>query len=93
VSVRITHIRLSSNNYANHEHITDFKWVNRENGTTGQSTKPAMVEWIDGGGKAYVESGTSTVSVGVVKPSNGDPYLRTYANGVWTDNLLSLPKF
>lgn len=52
-----------------------------------------MVEWIDGGGKAYVESGTSTVAVGVVKPSNGEPYLRTYANGVWTDNLLSLPKF
>ncbi|MGY2440262.1 MULTISPECIES: DUF3892 domain-containing protein [unclassified Pseudomonas] len=28
--------------------------------------------------------------VGVVRPSQGLPYLRTYADGVWTDNLLSL---
>lgn len=29
--------------------------------------------------------------VGVVRPSVGTPYLRTYADGIWTDNLLSLP--
>ena len=28
--------------------------------------------------------------VGVVRPSGGRPYIRTYADGVWTDNLLSL---
>lgn len=93
MSVRITHIRLSSSYYNDHQHITDFKWTDRESGTTGQSAKPAMVTWIDEGGKAYVENGTTTVSVGVVRPSEGDPYLRTHANGVWTDNLLSLPQF
>lgn len=29
--------------------------------------------------------------VGVIRPTTGTPYLRTYADGVWTDNLLSLP--
>lgn len=94
MSVRITHIRLSSSYQKDHEHITDFKWVGYENGQTGQNTKAQLVAWIDTeGGKAYVESANTRVSVGVVRPSNGEPYLRTYANGVWTDNLLSLPKF
>ncbi|WP_425608163.1 DUF3892 domain-containing protein [Pseudomonas shahriarae] len=29
-------------------------------------------------------------NVGVVKPAGRTPYLRTYADGIWTDNLLSL---
>lgn len=29
--------------------------------------------------------------VGVVRPNYGPPHIRTYADGVWTDNLLSLP--
>jgi predicted secreted protein len=29
--------------------------------------------------------------VGVVRPDNRKPYLRTYADGVWNDNLLALP--
>ena len=33
------------------------------------------------------------ITVLVVRPSGGTPYLRTYANGTWTDNLLSLPRF
>jgi hypothetical protein len=44
-------------------------------------------------GKAYVESSSTRVSVGVVKPQGRQPYLRTYANGEWNDNLLSLPHF
>jgi hypothetical protein len=28
--------------------------------------------------------------VGVVKPTGRDPYVRTYADGNWNDNLLSL---
>lgn len=28
--------------------------------------------------------------VGVVRPQGHAPYIRTYADGVWTDNLLSL---
>lgn len=31
-----------------------------------------------------------SANVGVVEPAGRPPYLRTYADGVWTDNLLSL---
>ena len=94
MSIRITHIRLSSNYDVDHENITDFRWVGYEDGKTGDSSKAILVDWIDGqGGKAYVESSRTKVAVGVVKPQGRKPYLRTYANGSWTDNLLSLPRF
>jgi hypothetical protein len=32
------------------------------------------------------------VDVGVVRPPVGPPYLRTHADGVWTNNLLALPR-
>ena len=84
MSVRFTHIRVSSNYYSDHEHISDFRWVSYENGDTGESSKAAMVEWINAkGGEAFVESANTKVAVGVVKPRDGDPYLRTYANGVF----------
>jgi hypothetical protein len=52
------------------------------------------VSWIENqNGEAYVEdSGGHRANVGVVAPSYGARYLRTYADGVWTDNLLALPR-
>lgn len=41
----------------------------------------------------YVEGGGWTARVGVVSPDLGQPYLRTYADGYYNDNLLSLPTF
>jgi len=49
-----------------------------------------MVEFIDKGEAVFVR-GAPDAQVGVV---DADPrYLRTYADGVWTNNLLSLPRF
>lgn len=43
------------------------------------------------GDSAYVRHGAKDVRVGVVK---GDPpYLRTYADQTWNDNLLALPRY
>jgi hypothetical protein len=51
-----------------------------------------MVEWIrDKGGKAFVVSGGYRAAVGVVNAN--PPYIRTYADGVWTDNLFALPTY
>lgn len=85
----ITHVRLSGGNQ--HEHITDVKWRNSQDGNVGQSTRAQMVEWLQAGNHAYVTDGTRTVEVGVVKTT--PPYIRTYADGQWTDNLLALPRF
>lgn len=76
-----------------HEHIAAVKWVSLNTGDTGSSTRPTMVEWIEGYGEAVVGEGTNQVSVGVVDPSPGPKYIRTHADGEWTNNLLSLPRY
>jgi hypothetical protein len=76
-----------------HEHIESVQW--RSPSDTGQSTRQQMVDWLssDQSNQAYVSDGVRTVYVGVVRPQYGAPYIRTYADGVWTDNLLALPRF
>lgn len=75
-----------------HEHIASVRWTNPSSGDSGESTRETMVDWIENkNGSAYVTDGQNTVSVGVV---NASPrYIRTSADGVWTDNLLALPRF
>jgi hypothetical protein len=92
MSIRITHVRLAGG-YRDHEHITDFRWISYESGEVGESTKQVLVDWLAGGGNAYVESPGTRVPVGVVRPEGRLAYVRTYANDRWTDNLLSLDRF
>ncbi len=73
--------------------IASYRWRNLSDGQVKTSDKPALVKWVDDGGMAYVGSGNNQVSVRVVKPADQQPYLRTYADGRWTNNLLSLPTF
>lgn len=92
MAVEITAVRMSGG--TQHEHITTYRWVNHQDGETGDTGKATMVDWIENkGGVAYVGSGASRVSVGVVHPTYGQAYLRTHADGQWTNNLLALPKF
>lgn len=88
----ITHVRLSSGG-SKHEHITDVKWLNSSDNTTGTSTKQAMVDYLEKGNKAYVKDGSGKVEVLVVDATPKPKYLRTKADDRWTDNLLSLPRF
>lgn len=75
-----------------HDHIGSVKWRDVNTGQSDQSTRAQMVEWIEGGGKAFVTDGVHRVNVGVIK--NATPkYIRTYADNVWTDNLLALPRY
>jgi hypothetical protein len=72
-----------------HEHITElgnpragWKWQ-REQVIASINTKTNTFFVVDPstGKRAYI---------GVVKANGHAPYLRTYADGIWTDNLLSL---
>ena len=92
MTVRITAIRLSGG--VSHEHITDLWWTNPGSGQSGNSSRSQIVAWIENdNGKAYVEDSYGhRVDVRVVTPKYGSKYLRTYADGVWTDNLLALPR-
>jgi Protein of unknown function (DUF3892) len=77
-----------------HEHIAQVRWRNPVNGETGTSTRAVMVDFIaNKDGDARVSDGNRDARVGVVQPRIGAPFIRTYADGAWTDNLLALPRY
>ena len=84
----ITHIRMSPPNSNEHQHISEVQWS--QPGATGECSRSGMVEFINKENVVFVH-GAQDVQVGVVNATL--PYLRTYADGVWTNNLLSLPLF
>lgn len=92
MSIRITAIRQAGG--TGHEHITQLWWTNQATGDAGSNARGQIVEWIEvENGKAYVDDGRGNhADVLVVTPKHGEKYLQTYADGVWTDNLLALPR-
>lgn len=75
-----------------HEYIGRLRWINPETDESGESSCQEIVDWLqDDQNQAYVRDARGSVPVGVVKAN--PPYLRTYADGNWTNNLLSLPRF
>lgn len=93
MAIEITHVRFGGT-VKTEDEIVRYRWRNISTGTTGDNDKPTMVVWV---GKkensAYVGSGADRVKVGVVRPTPGQPYIRTYADGEWTNNLVNLPTF
>lgn len=92
MSIEITNVRYGSTRRTEDE-IVRYKWRSNETSESGENDKPSLVAWVEENGKAYVSGGNGRSQVGVVKPSNGQPFLRTYADGQWNNNLLSLPTF
>jgi hypothetical protein len=91
MSIRITAVHLTGG--TTHQHITRLWWINPANGKSDDSTRATIVSWIETeNGKAYVDKDGHRADVAVVTPASGPKYLRTHADGVWTDNLLSLPR-
>jgi hypothetical protein len=91
MTIRITAVRLQGGN--DHQHIVRLWWTNPSSGNTGDNSKAEIVSWMENkNGKAYVEEGGHRVDVLVVTPAYGEKYLRTQADGRWTNNLLALPR-
>lgn len=91
MSIRITAVRLTGGN--SHEHITNLWWVNPATGESGSNTRAEIVSWIDNqNGHAFVDAAGRRVDVLVVTPPSGSKFLRTFADGVWQNNLLALPR-
>jgi hypothetical protein len=69
-----------------HEGITHL------GGATWKWTRQQVVDSINANTNTfYTLVNGKRADVGVVKGPNG-PYVRTYADGVWNDNLLALPE-
>lgn len=90
--IEITGIRLDGGN--GHEHITDVLWRSAAT-SLAYSPRQTIVDWLgeSNENQAVVADGSELVQVAVVRRPNKPPYLRTRADGVWSDNLLSLPTF
>jgi hypothetical protein len=53
-----------------------------------------MVTFVEGGGKAYVKDAKGNIAYLAVRVSSaGNKYVQTYADGIYSDNLLALPRF
>lgn len=88
--VYITKVHMSGGE--KHEHIAKMKWRNPETGKEDESTRQEMVDFIEKkNGSAKVKDGSKDVDVLVVDAS--PKYVRTRADGKWTDNLLALPRY
>lgn len=85
---QITHIR-KPDRYSEHEHITHVG-----NPPTWIWPREKVIKSIEIKENSFfvIDSQGHRSNVGVVYPDDyRQPFLRTYADGVWNNNLLSLP--
>jgi hypothetical protein len=89
--IEIAAVRLDGGD--DHEHITDVLWQSAS--SYGVSTREALVDWLNAGNqnRAVVEGQEERVPLLVVEAPGHAPYVRTYADGAWTDHLLGLQRF
>lgn len=76
---------------ATHQHITHIGGIG---GGAWRLTKASAIRRIESKEEAFFTVDASTgkkVYIGVVREAGNEPYLRTYADGTWNNNLLALP--
>jgi len=91
IQIQAIHTEPSGSNY--HEHIASLGYNSPSDPEVKVVTKEALVTWLNTStaNQAFVVSPYAKAEVKVV-PIH-PPYVRTVADGVWTDNLLALPRF
>jgi len=95
MAIRITCINKSGGYHADPHHaISHLGWTEDGSGKTGKNTRLEIYNWIkDQNGTAYVlDSRGNRAFIGTRENAYGTKYLQTYADQVWTDNLLALPE-
>jgi len=89
--IYITHVRIDPDSPAEHQHITDLRWLGPASTATNDSTLGQIVKWVKHGGDAWVREGFANLKLVV---AIGAPrHVRTVANDTLTDHLLKLPRF
>ncbi|MDC4206744.1 MAG: DUF3892 domain-containing protein [Candidatus Manganitrophus sp.] len=91
--VRITCITKQGGYHEDPHHaIEKVGWIDESDGQRGISTRLQMYDFIENKkGAVYVKDQSgNTVYVGTAISAHGTKYIRTYADKVWTNNLLAL---
>jgi hypothetical protein len=94
VAIRIIRVsKPSGNNLNPHEAIQNVEWIEESTGKTGKLSRLDLYNWIKvKEGKAYVKDAAQDVAyVYTRENAHGTKFVQTYADGIWKDNLLSLP--
>ena len=95
MAVRIICVSKPSGNIRDpHEAISTLGWINEQTGARGTSTRIEIYDFLKTrGGTAYVvDSRGNKAYVGARENAHGTKFVQTYADRIWTDNLLSLPR-
>ena len=95
MAIRITCINKSQGWHQDPHHaIATLGRLNEGNGQSGRSSRLDVYDFLKNqGGQAYVTGyGGIRASVYPRENQHGTRYVQTYADNVWTDNLLSLPE-
>ena len=74
-----------------HPHIAGVRWLDADKSISKTMTTAQAVDWLQQQNKLYVAGDNGAVQVRVVNAT--PPYLRTVADGSYTDNLLYLPRY
>src|SRR5262249_36333257 len=80
-----------------HEDIETVRWWQPTSPVggriSGEGRRRALVDWMrrKGGEARVVDEAGDDLEVRIVEAD--PPYLRTFVEGVWTDNLLALPRY
>lgn len=83
--VRVTCITKSNRN-------SSYEGITHLGGSTWKWSRADVIESIRNGTNTfYTKEQGNRAEIGIVEGQNG-PYVRTYADGKWNDNLLALPE-
>ena len=76
-----------------HGHIESVRWRDPDDGRSGEATREKMVEWLSNPANSAYVCGDSAHIARVQVVHDNPPYIRTRADEVWSDNLLSLDRY
>jgi hypothetical protein len=77
-----------------HEHVANLRWCQDGTKNAGICSREQMVTLLEKGGTAYVRDAFGNVAfLGVRTSPDGEKYVQTHSEKIWTDNLLALPHF
>lgn len=91
MTVRFTEVHLVGGN--RHEHIASLRAVDAVTGQRYQDTRAGWVAYIERGNSGFVHDRYGNQINVYVNHNAYAKWVQTYADGVWTDNLLALPKY
>jgi hypothetical protein len=93
VAVRFTAIHVVYPG-THHEHIARLRGVNDSTGGNVEDTRAAWHDWVKGGGVAYDRDARGNVAYVAARVSSaGNKYVQTVRDGIYTDNLMALPRY